>query len=42
MMQNGHITVPKPVELSSDESHGEEEEEVDSEATPRKWGRLLP
>ena len=34
---------PKPVELSSDESHGEEEgEEEDSEVTPEGMGETAP
>ena len=38
----GGSATPKPVELSSDESRGKEEEEVDSEETPEEMGETSP
>ena len=39
---SGAPAAPKPVELSSDESRGREEEEVDSEATPEEIRETSP
>ena len=39
---SGAPAVPKPVELSSDKSRGEEEEDEDPEATPEEMGETSP
>ena len=39
---SGALAAPKPGELSSDESRGREEEEVESEATPEETGETSP